>query len=49
MERMLDLNFEFMIYAILSVWAKMKKNSKIDMERKCEKYYLIHKSLSFGK
>jgi len=49
MERILDLNLEFMIYTISSVWAKMKTNSKIDMERKCEKHYLIHKSLSLGK
>jgi hypothetical protein len=37
MERMLDLNLEFMIYIIPSVWAKMKTNSNFDMERKCEK------------
>jgi hypothetical protein len=37
-ERMLDLNLEFMIYIISSVWAKMKTNSNFDMERKCEKY-----------
>jgi hypothetical protein len=38
MERMLDLNLEFMIYTIPSLWAKMKTNSKFDMEGKHEKY-----------
>lgn len=41
MERMLDLNLEFMVYIISSVWAKMKTISNFDMQRKHEKYLFI--------